>query len=332
MRGITYTIRSSLYVAVTNRCSTTSLIASRGPGLLMPPSFHPLPADVEPSPVEILQDVTERLSGSGGGSGESLRAGGGLFDELVFAGVGEPLLRWPVVRDVVMSLRSRHANLLRPRSAENSKVDGSGADATPTGGAATTRPSQDVVMPIRLVTNGLWPVVAVDEQVVGPPSPEADTSGYTGEAKSNVDRQGRRRVGGGGGAGGGGFKVRAASGTSGGIADRSGSAERGAVASPSAASVAKQIAEVFDSVSVALNTADPAQYQELMKPSLDGLVEEGAGPVAHGYVCDLVKECASRGVATECTVVHRHGVDLRRARELAEAMGASCRVRPYVPR
>ncbi|CAN0549236.1 unnamed protein product, partial [Ectocarpus sp. 12 AP-2014] len=58
------------YVAVTNRCSTTSLIASRGPGLLMPPSFHPLPADVEPSPVEILQDVTERLSGGGGGSGE----------------------------------------------------------------------------------------------------------------------------------------------------------------------------------------------------------------------------------------------------------------------
>ncbi|CAN0024424.1 unnamed protein product [Ectocarpus sp. 12 AP-2014] len=69
-----------------------------------------------------------------------------------------------------------------------------------------------------------------------------------------------------------------------------------------------------------------------MKPSLDGLVEEGAGPGAHGYVCDLVKECASRGVATECTVVDRNGVDLRRARELAEAMGASCRVRPYVPR
>ncbi|CBN79125.1 conserved unknown protein [Ectocarpus siliculosus] len=262
-----------------------------------------------------------------------LRAGGGLFDELVFAGVGEPLLRWPVVRDVVMSLRSRHANLLRPRSAENSKVDGSSADATPTGGAAATRPSQDDAMPIRLVTNGLWPVVAVDEQVVGPPSPEADTSRDIGEAKSNVDRQGRRRMGGSGGVGGGDFKVRAASGTSGGIADRSGSAERGAVASPSAASVARQIAEVFDSVSVALNTADPEQYQELMNPSPDGLLEEeGGGPGAHSYVCDLVKECASRGVATECTVVDRHGVDLRRARELAEAMGASCRVRPYVPR
>lgn len=169
-----------------------------------------------------------------------------------------------------MSLRSRHANLLRPRPAENSKVDGSSADATPTGGAATTRPSQDDVMPIRLVTNGLWPVVAVDEQVVGPPSPEADTSGDTGEAKSNVDRQGRRRMGGGGGAGGGDFKVRAASGTSGGIADRSGSAERGAVASPSAASVARQIAEVFDSVSVALNTADPAQYQEVSEPARVG--------------------------------------------------------------
>ncbi|CAN0045363.1 unnamed protein product [Ectocarpus sp. 4 AP-2014] len=231
-----------------------------------------------------------------------------------------------------MSLRSRHANLLRRRSAENSKVDGTSADATPTGGAAATCPSQDDVMPIRLVTNGLWPVVAVDEQVVGPPSSEADTSGDIGEAKSNVGWQGRRRMGGGRGAGGGDFKVRVASDTSGDIADRSGSAEPGTLACPSAASVARQIAEVFDSVSVALNTADPAQYQELMKPSLDGLVEEGAGPGAHGYVCDLVKECASRGVATECTVVDRHGVDLRRARELAEAMGASCRVRPYVPR
>lgn len=50
------------YVAVTNRCVTTSLIASRGPGLSMPPSFHPLPADVEPSAADIIQDVTERLA------------------------------------------------------------------------------------------------------------------------------------------------------------------------------------------------------------------------------------------------------------------------------
>ncbi|CAM9396138.1 unnamed protein product, partial [Laminaria digitata] len=46
------------YVAVTNRCCTTSLIASRGPGLSMPPSFYPLPDDVEPTAAEILKDVT----------------------------------------------------------------------------------------------------------------------------------------------------------------------------------------------------------------------------------------------------------------------------------
>lgn len=148
---------------------------------------------------------------------------------------------------VVMSLRSRHANLLQPRSAKNSNnVGGSSAGATPAGGGVSTRPSQEDInssMPIRLITNGLWPVVAVEEQ-----------------------------VGGGGGGG-------AASGTSGGVADGSGCAERRGLASPSAASVARQIAEVFDSVSVALNTADPAQYQEVSERARVGADESKSWPI-----------------------------------------------------
>lgn len=35
-----------------------------------------------------------------------LRAEGGLFDEVVFAGVGEPLLRWPVVKNVSFCIHS----------------------------------------------------------------------------------------------------------------------------------------------------------------------------------------------------------------------------------
>lgn len=48
-------------------------------------------------------------------------------------------------------------------------------------------------------------------------------------------------------------------------------------------------------------------------------------------MCDLVKECVAQGLQTECTVVDRDGVDVERAEELAAALGASCRVRPYFP-
>lgn len=67
---------------------------------------------------------------------------------------------------------------------------------------------------------------------------------------------------------------------------------------------------------------------QLMKPSLRGGLAKGE---AHALVCDLVRESVAQGLPTECTVVDRDGVDVRRAEELAAALGASCRVRPYFP-
>ncbi|CAM9518393.1 unnamed protein product [Pylaiella littoralis] len=371
MRGITYTIRSSLYVAVTNRCCTTSLIASRGPGLSMPPSFDPLPLGaVEPSAADIIRDVTNRLSGSDGG------AEGGLFDEVVFAGVGDPLLRWPVVREVVLSLRSRYAKtLLRPRA--SSPVTAAAAAATvashgvrlaaqersdntaggggttsavippaPTTSRATTpQPLKaEWVMPVRLITNGLWPVVA--DNTAGSCCPTVDTCRDTGSPAAAMSYS-ERRISGTGEEDDSGrreeeeekevFATLAEPGQSRSIANAlSGiSSGRGSAnltlesnVIVSAASVAREVAEVFDSVSVALNTADPEQYEELMKPSLRGGLAKGE---AHALVCDLVRESVAQGLPTECTVVDRDGVDVRRAEELAAALGASCRVRPYFP-
>ncbi|CAN0502713.1 unnamed protein product [Laminaria digitata] len=64
-----------------------------------------------------------------------------------------------------------------------------------------------------------------------------------------------------------------------------------------------------------------------MSPSVPGLWAQDA----HAVVCDMVRECVALGLPTECTVVDRQGVDVRRAKELAAALGASCRVRPYLP-
>ncbi|CAN0504093.1 unnamed protein product [Scytosiphon promiscuus] len=64
-----------------------------------------------------------------------------------------------------------------------------------------------------------------------------------------------------------------------------------------------------------------------MSPAVAGLSAQDA----HAAVCETVRECVARGLPTECTVVERQGVDVTRAEELAAALGASCRVRPYFP-
>eukprot|EP00752_Nemacystus_decipiens_P014322 g12741.t1 len=300
----------------------------------MPPSFHPLPADVEPSAADILRDITERLAAHD--SGREAR----LFDEVVFAGVGEPLLRWPVVKEVVRSLRHRHADLLlRPHQPPPTSVAAAAAGAlgrTELDSGKGTAPFSNSTMPVRLVTNGVWPVASGHE--LGSCCPTVRVSGSAGTppeaAAATAERflpRGRRRGGWSGRDEGDRDSAAQAERRSsqdvagGGPAGRGGS---NAEADASAAStVASEIAELFDSVSVALNTADPMQYEELMKPSAHGLIRTQA----HGLVCDLVTECVAQGLPTECTVVDRDAVDVGRVQELAAALGASCRVRPYCP-
>ena len=68
-------------------------------------------------------------------------------------------------------------------------------------------------------------------------------------------------------------------------------------------------------------------YRQIMEPSIKGL-RPGS---AHAIVCSFVRECAARGLRTECTVVNRDDVDVTSARELATKLGACCRARPYLP-
>ena len=103
------------------------------------------------------------------------------------------------------------------------------------------------------------------------------------------------------------------------------------------ASTAAALAELDVAVTVALQTADPAQYDALMRPAPD--VAEGSVPppwsdgnvgARHAAVCAFVVSCVEAGVRVECTAVAAPGVDLTATRRLAEALGAvAFRTREY---
>jgi MoaA/NifB/PqqE/SkfB family radical SAM enzyme len=88
-------------------------------------------------------------------------------------------------------------------------------------------------------------------------------------------------------------------------------------------SVAVALADAgISKATVALATADPGQYTELMRP-------EGGD---HSTVCGFIASLAEAGVEVEATAVERPGVDVAAARKLAEALGASgFRTRTYHP-
>lgn len=176
---------------------------------------------------------------------------------------------------MVDSLRHRHATLLRPR--EPPSASAAAVAANQAGlvhdkkGSADTRSYTTV--PVRLITNGFWPAAAAG-QVLGSCCPTVDVSGSAGTpaaavAAARFQGRGRRE-----GDASGGDKGKIGSVVVAPTAQRnsqsvpswSGPAERGSPnpeADASAASVASEIAELFDSVSVALNTADPLQYEEV---------------------------------------------------------------------
>ena len=65
--------------------------------------------------------------------------------------------------------------------------------------------------------------------------------------------------------------------------------------------------------SVSLMTSNPKQYKELMRPS---------GDLGHRDVLNFIVALCEAGVQTECTAVKSPGVNVRAAKELAEALGA----------
>jgi GTP 3',8-cyclase len=75
-------------------------------------------------------------------------------------------------------------------------------------------------------------------------------------------------------------------------------------------------------VTVSLNAADPEIYDLLCRPIFSK---------AHRAVIGFSRECVAHGIATTMTAVDLPEADLEGCRDIAAAIGASFRVRPYVP-
>jgi TatD DNase family protein len=80
----------------------------------------------------------------------------------------------------------------------------------------------------------------------------------------------------------------------------------------------------LDAVSVSLNTADPEQYVELLRP-LPEFREK-----AFASVQEFIRGCVKNVRETVVSAVEMPGVDSAAARRLAESLGAPFRLRPYL--
>jgi organic radical activating enzyme len=75
----------------------------------------------------------------------------------------------------------------------------------------------------------------------------------------------------------------------------------------------------FHSVSVALMTHDPDQYDEIMKPLLD----VSSSLRAHEHVCEFIHEALAAGLSVETTGVERPDVDKIQTEGLAASLGVT---------
>jgi TatD DNase family protein len=90
---IAYPIRNALYLNVTNRCTNRCIFCTRESSPVV--KGHDLSLESEPTAEDLL-------AAAGDVSG---------YDEVVFCGFGEPLLRWEVVREVARRLKGRGARV-----------------------------------------------------------------------------------------------------------------------------------------------------------------------------------------------------------------------------
>ena len=114
-RGVVYWLGSQLYVQLTNRARGLSLVASRGPAFIMPETSGFAPLAAEPSVDTVVEAVLaayandERKKALGQDVGRTRRADGGATDPgVAFAGLGDPLLRWPDVAEITRRVREHH--------------------------------------------------------------------------------------------------------------------------------------------------------------------------------------------------------------------------------
>lgn len=86
---VAYKIRNSLYLNITNRCSNRCTFCAKFEDFTV--KGHHLLLDHEPTAAEIIGAIGSRTD----------------FDEVVFCGYGEPLLRLDLVREVAVALKKR---------------------------------------------------------------------------------------------------------------------------------------------------------------------------------------------------------------------------------
>ena len=75
-------------------------------------------------------------------------------------------------------------------------------------------------------------------------------------------------------------------------------------------------------VSVALASADAAEYAALMEPEPLRFSPVFSLKLGHSEVCGFARACVAAGLEVECTAVAAPGVDLAAARALSEELGA----------
>jgi TatD DNase family protein len=92
---ITYKIRNSLYINLTNRCTNRCVFCGRKNDFMV--KGYNLELKHEPTPQEILQEVKDPA----------------IFDEIVFCGFGEPILRLDDLKVISKELKRRGARRIR---------------------------------------------------------------------------------------------------------------------------------------------------------------------------------------------------------------------------
>ena len=104
-KGVAYTVGRGLYLALTDRTNSRTVVASRGPGFVMSreSNFSPLGGKgaAEPSATELAAVVDRAYDGLDiVGMGEN-------DPGVTFAGLGEPLLRMETIVETIATVSER---------------------------------------------------------------------------------------------------------------------------------------------------------------------------------------------------------------------------------
>lgn len=113
MRGLTYWLKGNMYISITNSLNSVSRIALRGPSFVMPSDsgFQLLENNFEPDADDIYNAVDHAFDNS------KISISSMDAEPITFAGYGEPLLRYGVIRDAAMLIKAkRHGVSLRVKT------------------------------------------------------------------------------------------------------------------------------------------------------------------------------------------------------------------------